>query len=103
MFSLPSITYRLTARPVTVHPSPPAYLPTDPPPIYAQTEPMTVGLYVGHHGSVRVITADGADVTFENVPDASFINIAARYVVTPTVSGPHASGIVALLPYNQNT
>ncbi len=103
MFDIATTSQRLTARPVTILSSVPAGLPTDPAPLTSIYEPLPIGLYVAKHGALRIITNDGYDVTFENVPDSTFMRISPRYVVQPTVSGSHASGIVALIPINEIT
>ena len=50
-------------------------------------------LYVGTGGILRIMTADGDDVTLQNVPDGSFIPIQVIRVFSSTTT---ATDIIAL-------
>lgn len=51
-------------------------------------------LWVGSFGDVRLVTHDGATVTFENVPSGTVLPVSCNRVLA---TGTTATGIVALL------
>ncbi|MEJ2036634.1 MAG: hypothetical protein P8X69_11505 [Maritimibacter sp.] len=56
-------------------------------------DPLPKGIYVGIGGDVTLRGADAdTDVTYRNLPDASFINVRARYV---RATGTTAAGLIA--------
>lgn len=64
----------------------------DPYKIYTGTNPGCV-LYVGTGGSVRVLTSSGADLTFENVANGTFLPVQVKRVFS---TGTDAGNIIAL-------